>query len=101
VKAKGYKNLRLQGESIAEIDYRPHKCKKSHRLIIVRKNISVQKGENALFEEIRYLFYITNRRSDTPEKIVGLANGRCATRKTSSNNSKTGSTPCGCPSMIC
>jgi len=77
VKAKGYKNLRLQGESIAEIDYRPNQCKQSYRLVIVRKNISVQKGENALFDEIRYFFYITNRRSDTPEKIVGLANGRC------------------------
>jgi len=77
VKAKGYKNLRLQGESIAEIDYRPNKCKQSYRLVIVRKNISVQKGENVLFDEIRYFFYITNRRSDTPEKIVALANGRC------------------------
>lgn len=77
VKAKGYKNLRLQGECIAEIDYRPNQCQQSYRLVIVRKNISVQKGENVLFDEIRYLFYITNRRSDKSEKIVGLANGRC------------------------
>ena len=30
-----------------------------------------------LFEEIRYLFYITNRLDYTGEQIVSLANGRC------------------------
>lgn len=77
VRAKGYLNKVLQGESVAEIEYRPNKCQQSFRLVIVRKNISVQKGENVLFEEMRYFFYITNRREDAMEKIVGLANGRC------------------------
>lgn len=77
VRAKGYQNKVLRGESVAEIEYRPNKCKRSHRLVILRKNISVKKGENVLFDEIRYFFYITNRWGDTPEKIVGLANGRC------------------------
>jgi hypothetical protein len=39
---------------------------------LVRKNFSVQNGEQVLFDEIRYFFYITNR---TPEQIVSLANG--------------------------
>ncbi len=43
----------------------------------VRKNISVQKGEQVLFDEIRYFFYITNRVDYTGEQIVSLANGRC------------------------
>lgn len=77
VRTKGYLNKVLQGESVAEIEYRPNKCKQSYRLVIVRKNISVQKGEDVLFDEVRYFFYITNRREDAPEKIVGLANGRC------------------------
>jgi hypothetical protein len=64
-------------ESIAEIAYQPLKCSRSYRLIIVRKNISVQKGEQVLFDEIRYLFYITNRVDYTGEQIVSLANGRC------------------------
>ena len=50
---------------------------RSYRLIIVRKNISVQKGEQVLFDEIGYLFYITNRGDYTGEQIVSLANGRC------------------------
>ena len=48
-----------------------------YRLIIVRKNISVQKGEQVLFDEIRYFFYISNRVHYTGEQIVSLANGHC------------------------
>jgi len=73
---KEFKNQVLVGEDVAEIEYQPLKCQKKYRLVIVRKNISVQKGERALLDEIKYFFYITNRK-DKAEKIVGLANGRC------------------------
>jgi len=73
---KEFKNQVLVGEDIAEIEYQPVKCQRKYRVVIVRKNISVQKGERALLEEIRYFFYITNRKDKAP-KIVGLANGRC------------------------
>lgn len=73
---KGFKNQKLVGEDIAEIDYQPLKCGRKYRVIIVRKNISVQQGEKALLDEIKYFFHITNRK-DKAEKIVGLANGRC------------------------
>jgi hypothetical protein len=71
-----FANQKLLGEDLAEIAYQPLKCTRKYRLIILRKNISVQKGERVLFDEVRYFFYITNR-PDPPEKIVGLANGRC------------------------
>ena len=74
---KGYENKVLVGEDIAEIEYQPHKCARLYRLIIVRKNITVQKGQRVLFDEIRYFFYITNRGDYPPEQIVSLANGRC------------------------
>ena len=74
---KGYENKVLVGEDIAEMEYQPRKCSRPYRLIIVRKNISVQKGEQVLFDEIRYFFYITNRVDYTAEQIVSLANGRC------------------------
>ncbi len=55
----------------------PTVAKQSYRLVIVRKNLSVQRGEQALFDEVRYFFYLTNRwELDLPE-VVGLANGRC------------------------
>jgi hypothetical protein len=73
---RGFKNQKLVGEDVAEIEYQPGKCAKKYRIVILRKNLSVQAGEKALFDEIRYFFYITNR-SDKAEKIVGLANGRC------------------------
>ena len=73
---KEFKNQVLVGEDIAEIEYQPLKAAGKYRLIILRKNISIQRGEKALLDEIRYFFYITNR-SDPAEKIVGLANGRC------------------------
>ena len=67
---KEFKNQILVGEDIGEIDYQPLKCGRKYRLVIVRKNISVQKGEKALLDEIKYFFYITNRK-DKAEKIVG------------------------------
>lgn len=73
---KAFPNQKLVGEDIAEFDDQPRKCGRKYRLVIVRKNISVQKGEQALLDEIRYFFYITNRQ-DKAAKIVGLANGRC------------------------
>jgi hypothetical protein len=77
VRWKGYENQVLVGESVAEVEYQPGKCGRSYRLVILRKNITVLKGETELFEHVRYFFYITNRREDTAEEIVSLANGRC------------------------
>jgi hypothetical protein len=71
-----FESNKLVGEDLAEIEYQPNKCRWKYRVVILRKNISVEKGENVLFEEVRYFFYITNRK-DKAEKIVGLANGRC------------------------
>jgi hypothetical protein len=73
---KEFENQKLIGEDVAEIEYQPGHCKYPHRVVIVRKNISVQRGEKELFDKVRYFFYITNRTDKAP-KIVGLANGRC------------------------
>jgi hypothetical protein len=76
VREKGYENLVLVGEDVTQIDYRPSHCQQSYRLVIVRKNLSVQRGEQVLFEDVRYFFYLTNRwELDLPE-VVGAANGR-------------------------
>jgi hypothetical protein len=77
VRFKGYLNKELVAESVAEFSYQPNKCGRSYRLVVVRKNISVQKGETVLLEDIKYFFYITNHTAYCAEKIVGLANGRC------------------------
>jgi len=77
VAERQYKNIRLESEQVAEFDYSPTKCKKTYRMIVLRKNLSVEKGEEVLFDDIRYFFYITNDRVSSAAKIVRLANGRC------------------------
>ena len=74
---KGYLNKKLVAESVSDMTYQPNQCEQKYRLVILRKNISVQKGERALFDEVRYFFYVTNRWDLTVEEIVSLANGRC------------------------
>jgi hypothetical protein len=77
VKEREFKNIRLQSEQVAEFDYRPTYCRKTYRMIVVRKNLTVEKGESRLFDDIRYFFYITNDREKTPQEITLFANDRC------------------------
>jgi Transposase DDE domain group 1 len=81
VRQREFETLRLCHEEIADWDYQPLACAQPYRLIIVRKNISREKGEQRLFDEIRYFFYLTNDYLSTPERIVcGTkygANHRC------------------------
>jgi hypothetical protein len=77
VRARGFENIRLKGEDVAEFLYRPTACKQDYRIVAVRKNLSVERGERVLFDDIRYFFYITNRMDDPTDEIILLANQRC------------------------
>jgi hypothetical protein len=77
VAERGYLNICLNGEDVAEFDYQPGKCKRSYRVIALRKNLTQSRGENALLDEIRYFFYITTRRDLTAAEVVACANERC------------------------
>ena len=77
VRERLYKNIRLLSESVAEFEYMPTACGQSYRMVVVRKNLSVERGETVLFEEIRYRFYITNERDIATDEAVFLANARC------------------------
>jgi hypothetical protein len=79
VNERGYEKLVLEEEPVAEIEYRPHKCKRSYRLIILRKQIRGEKGQPHLFDPLRSLFYITNVRAEvlTASEVVYEANARC------------------------
>ena len=72
-----FENRRLQSEDVAEFLYRPIACSQRYRMVVVRKNISVEKGEKVLFPDIRYFFYITNDWESTAAEIVFSANDRC------------------------
>ena len=72
-----YENIRLQSEEVAEFDYQPTKCNKTYRIVVLRKNLSVERGEKVLFDDIRYFFYITNDYKSSSAEIVRCANQRC------------------------
>lgn len=72
-----FKNIRLTGEEVAEFDYRPVACKKSYRMIVVKKYLDVTRGQSLLFHDYRYFFYLTNDRQHSATEIVLLANDRC------------------------
>ena len=77
VREREYKNIRLESEQVAEFPYQPGKCQKAYRMVVVRKNLSVEKGEQVLFDDIRYFFYLTNDTSLSAAQIVFFANQRC------------------------
>jgi hypothetical protein len=77
VQERGYVNQRLESEQVAEVEYQPGKCGRKYRLVIVRKNLSVERGEDFLFAEIRYFFYISNRRDLAWHEVVQQAHERC------------------------
>jgi len=77
VRAKGFKNFVLQWEDVAEFEHRPDLCRRPYRMVVLRKRISVEAGQEKLYEEYAYFFYITNDRASGPEQIVFTANDRC------------------------
>ena len=74
---RGYKNLHLEYEEVAEVEYSPTKCNKNYRLVMLRKTISVTQGQHLLLPEVRYFFYLTNDREQSAEAIVFESNERC------------------------
>lgn len=77
VKERKYKKIRTNSEHITEFLYRPVKCKKTYRVVVLRKNLTIEKGDMALFDDIRYFFYITNDHAMTPLEVVYFARDRC------------------------
>ena len=77
VRERNYKVLRQAAQDVVEFTYRPSKCKRDYRVVALRKNISVERGENVLFCEYRYFFYITNDRDMTADEVINEARQRC------------------------
>jgi hypothetical protein len=72
-----FETIRLNSEEVAEFDYQPGKCKKNLSNGGGEKNITREKGELALFDDIRYFFYVTTRQDLTAREVVEHANKRC------------------------
>jgi hypothetical protein len=76
VRRREFENQILQHEEVAEFEYRPTHCQKTYRMIAVRKNLHVVKGQQWLFDKSSYLFYITNDWKSSVPAIVFSCNGR-------------------------
>lgn len=76
---KAYKNKRLEQEFVAEFDYRPTACEHTYRLVVLRKQVSVSQGQQKLFDDSPYFFYITNltHTGASPGQVVSESNQRC------------------------
>ncbi len=77
IRMRGFKTLRLAAEAYAELPYT--KAGRTYRLIVLRKNISVLRGEDTMGDEIRYHFYVTNvpaAEMSGPE-VIFQSNARC------------------------
>jgi len=72
-----FQNIKLLSEDVAEFNYRPTACRTTYRMIVVRKNLSVERGERVLFDDVRCFFYITNDWVSEAAEIVFCANDRC------------------------
>ncbi len=79
IEERGYRHLELEHEEYTEFAYRPRKCKRDYRLVVLRKTISVMEGQALLIPEIRYHFYITNAPKSelTARQVIRESNQRC------------------------
>jgi hypothetical protein len=77
VRQKGYKNIRLVAEHVAEFSYRPGVCKKDYRVVVLRKDLVVEKKGVKVEDQVRYFFYITNDTNRSCAEVVYFANDRC------------------------
>ena len=79
VEERGYKNLVLEEEHVAELPYRPARSERDYRMIVLRKRIRVERGQMRLTDETVYFFYVTNVRVQklSAVEVVFEANARC------------------------
>ena len=76
VEARGFKNIKLDSEHVAEFEYQPGNCKRSYRMVVVRKNLTIERGEREIVDDIRFFFYITDDQESSASEIVFESNAR-------------------------
>jgi hypothetical protein len=77
VRRREFENIRLNSEDVAEFEYQPRGCKRPYRMVVLRKNLTKEKGVRELFDDIRFFFYITNDEGSSADEIVFESNSRC------------------------
>lgn len=81
VEDKGYKDIRLVEEDVADFEYTPSRAENAYRIVVLRKTLAEHRGQLCLGTATRYFFYITNDRKRSAEQVVRESNQRCAQEK--------------------
>jgi hypothetical protein len=76
VRRRNFETIHTLEEMVAEFDYRPVACRKSYRVVVLRKRLGIDRGGVRLREEYRYFFFITNDRDTPADELVLQANDR-------------------------
>lgn len=77
VREREYEVMRTTSEEVFDFEYQPVKCRQPYRMVALRKNLTIEKGETALFDKIRYFFFITNDWEMSCSEVVQEARQRC------------------------
>jgi len=77
VRERGFLNLTLFEEDLAEFEHTPRRARKPYRIVVLRKTILEERGQICLGTRYRYFFYVTNDRSLSREQVVRESNDRC------------------------
>jgi hypothetical protein len=77
VRRRGYRNLRLVSEQVAEFNYQPGPCDEVYLVVVLRKQLVWERHGQVIDTETRYLFYITNQWTWEQAEVVYFANDRC------------------------
>jgi hypothetical protein len=77
VRERKYNVLVTKAEVVTEFMYRPTSCKRDYRFVVLRKTLDNQRGQESLFEEYRYFFYVTNDLELSLDEVVHEARQRC------------------------
>jgi hypothetical protein len=79
VEERGYRNVVLEAEHVAEMVYWPSKAERGYRMVVLRKSLVVKQGQLRLCDETRYFFYVTNVSPSvlSATDVIMQANARC------------------------
>jgi Transposase DDE domain group 1 len=76
VRRRGYRNVQLLSEQVAEFNYQPGPCQETYLIVVLRKQLLWEQGGVEVDRETRYFFYITNRWTWSCAEVVQFANDR-------------------------
>jgi hypothetical protein len=78
VQRREYKNTSFVKEEYIEVPYRPQKCKKTYRLVILKKHEEISE-QGRLFDDYKYFAYLTNEPVSrlSSVQVIFESNKRC------------------------